>query len=108
MDAQERKLYEMKAEVLAAAGQPIRLAILELLRDEEVCVCDIAERVGAQRPNVSRHLAVMRKAGLVSQRKDGLRVMYSLRTPCVLNFLDCVTRVLLARAQETQDALKAL
>lgn len=108
MDAKTQKLYEMKAEVLAAAGQPIRLAILEVLRDGEVCVCEIAERVGAQRPNVSRHLGVMRKAGLVSQRKEGLRVMYSLRTPCVLNFLDCVTRVLLARAEETRDVLKAL
>jgi ArsR family transcriptional regulator len=75
MDATSKKLYEMKAEVIQAAGHPIRLAIIDFLKGGEQCVCDIATHVGAQRSNVSRHLGVMLKAGIVDCRKDGLRMM---------------------------------
>jgi ArsR family transcriptional regulator len=101
-------MYQRKAEVLAAAGNPIRLAILEFLKDGEQCVCDIAEHVDGQRPNVSRHLAVLLKNGLVEQRKDGLKRMYSLKTPCILNFMQCVEGVLRARARDAAGLLEAL
>jgi ArsR family transcriptional regulator len=86
--------FELQAAVMQALAHPIRLAIVELLRDGEVCVCDIAARVGAERSNVSRHLALMQKSGVVNTRKAGLKVYYSLRTPCVLEFLGCATRTL--------------
>lgn len=108
MDAASKKLYQMKAEVIAAAAHPVRLAILDCLRDGERCVCDIAVRVGSRRPNVSRHLAVMLKAGLVQCRKDGLKVIYSLKTCCVLGFADCVTDVLRHQARQTASLLKRL
>ena len=108
MDTETKKLYEMKAEVIAAAGHPIRLAIIEYLKDGEQCVCDIAEHVEAQRSNVSRHLSVLLKAGVVGQRKDGLRMMYALRTPCVLNFMNCVEGVLRERATEASRVLRNL
>ncbi len=108
MDGNQKRLYEMKAEVLAAAGHPIRLAVLDFLKDGEQCVCDIAGYVEAERSNVSRHLAVLLKAGLVEQRKDGLRMMYSLKTPCILSFSQCVESVLRARAQEAQTVLGQL
>ena len=63
MDRERWRLYELQAEVIQAAGHPIRLAILEFLQDGERCVCDIAAAVGAGRSNVSRHLAVLLKAG---------------------------------------------
>ena len=98
----------MKAEVIAAAGHPIRLAILEYLRDGEQCVCDITSHVGAERSNVSRHLGVLLQAGLLEQRKDGLRMMYKLKTPCILKFLQCVTGVLRERAVESSKLLRRL
>ena len=94
MDEETKRLYELKARVIQAAAQPVRLAIIDFLRDGERCVCDIAAHVSAGRSNVSRHLGVMLKAGILNCRKDGLRAMYSLRTPCILNFLGCVTDVL--------------
>jgi len=94
--------------VIAAAADPIRLAILDLLANGERCVCDIAEHVGAKRPNVSRHLAVLLNAGVVSQRKDGLKMIYRLRTPCVLSFLRCVEGVLRQRAKDAAAVLGAL
>ncbi|OGV75477.1 MAG: hypothetical protein A3K19_29250 [Lentisphaerae bacterium RIFOXYB12_FULL_65_16] len=106
MDKQDWKLYELKAEVLQAMAHPIRLAILDLLKDGEVCVCDIASRIGAQRSNVSRHLSVMLKAGVVEVRKDGLRMLYTLRTPCVLKFVSCVADVLHAKVESEAATLR--
>ena len=108
MNAKTRKLYEMKAEIFAAVGHPIRLAIIDFLKDGEKCVCDIARQAGAERSNVSRHLAVMLKAGLVEHRKDGLKMMYSLKTPCIMEFLSCVTNVLRRQMKEAQAMLTKL
>ena len=108
MDADEKKLYRMKADVLAAAGHPIRLAVIDFLKDGEQCVCDIAEHVEGRRSNVSRHLAVLLKAGIVEQRKEGLRMMYSLKTPCILNFMSCVEGVLRQRARDATEVLSKL
>jgi ArsR family transcriptional regulator len=108
VDATSKRLYELKAEIIQAAGHPIRLAIIDFLRDGEQCVCDIATHVGAQRSNVSRHLAVMLQAGLVDCRKDGLRMIYSLKTPCILKFLSCVTDVLRDQVKAHAAVLRRL
>ena len=108
MDRDTQKLYKLKADVIAAAGHPIRLAVIDFLKDGEQCVCDIAEHIGAKRSNVSRHLGVLLKAGVVSQRKDGLKMMYALRTPCVLNFMKCVEGVLRENAKEASKVLAGL
>ena len=108
MDRETWRLLEMQAEVIRAAAHPVRLAILDYLKAGEQCVCDIARHVGAKRSNVSRHLAVMLKAGIVECHKDGLKVIYSLRTPCILNFLSCVSQVLRARLRSTRATLSKL
>jgi len=108
VDPQGKIVYKLMADVISAAGHEIRLAILDYLKDGEKCVCDIAEHVEANRSNVSRHLAVMLNAGLVTQRKDGLKMMYSLKTPCILNITKCVIGVLQERAQEASEILGSL
>jgi len=108
MKAEEKRLYRLKAEVIAAAGNPIRLAIIDFLKEGEQCVCNIAEHVEAQRSNVSRHLGVLLKAGVVDQRKDGLKMIYSLRTPCILNFMKCVEGVLREQAKDAAVLLNTL
>jgi len=108
MDRETRRLYQLKADVIAAAGDPIRLAIIDFLKDGEQCVCDIVAHVGAKRSNVSRHLGVLLKAGVVRQRKDGLRMMYTLRCPCVLRFAQCVEGVLRENAREAHKVLRKL
>jgi ArsR family transcriptional regulator len=108
MEREAKKLYKLKADVIAAAGHPIRLAIIDFLKDGEQCVCDIADYVGAKRSNVSRHLGVLLNAGIISQRKDGLKMMYTLRTPCVLDFMKCVCGVLRENAKEATKVLQAL
>jgi ArsR family transcriptional regulator len=97
--------YQMQARVIGALAHPIRVAIVDLLKDGEVCVCEIAQRIGAERSNTSRHLAIMLKAGVLKTRKDGLQVFYSLRTPCVLNFLNCATRAIQQNINEQATAM---
>jgi len=94
LDRETKALYARKAEIIKAVAHPMRVAVVDFLKDGEKCVCDIAEHVGAERSNMSRHLAVMLKAGVVRSRKEGLMVYYELRTPCILNFLSCATQAL--------------
>lgn len=94
IDRQTKALYARKAEIIKAVGHPLRVAVVDFLKDGEKCVCEIAEHIGSERSNVSRHLAVMLKAGVLRCRKDGLMVFYELRTPCILNFLNCATQTL--------------
>ena len=100
--------YEMQAQVLSALSHPIRVAIVDLLKDGEVCVCEIAEQIAVERSNTSRHLSVMLKAGVLKTRREGLQVFYSLRTPCVVNFLGCATRTIRQSVGEQAEALAAL
>jgi len=100
--------YEKQAEIAKAIGHPLRIAIIDFLRDGEQCVCDIAQHVGSERSNVSRHLSVMVRAGVLECRKEGLNVIYRLKTPCVLDFLSCASRVLTHRAKDSEKLLRIL
>jgi ArsR family transcriptional regulator len=101
-------LYEKQAEVARAIAHPIRMAILDFLRSGPQCVCDIAEAVRAERSNVSRHLSLMVTAGVLTSEKQGLKVIYSLRTPCVLRFVDCLGECLKEKAVHDQRLLSLL
>lgn len=89
--------YRLRAQVIKALGHSTRLRIVEKLAEEETCVCDLQTLVGGDISTVSRHLSVLRSAGVVADRKDGLKVFYSLRVPCVLRFVECVDEVLDSR-----------
>jgi ArsR family transcriptional regulator len=90
----DRNLYEAKAQVLKAMAHPSRLMILDALASGEKCVCDLQAIVEADMSTVSRHLALMKSAGLLEDRREGNRVFYRLRVPCVMSFFGCVEAVL--------------
>jgi ArsR family transcriptional regulator len=108
LDKSKQLLFEKRAEVAKAVAHPLRVAIVDFLKDGEQCVCDIAQYVGSERSNVSRHLSVMVNAGLLEYRKEGLKVIYKLKTPCILDFFSCVSRVLKQQAKENERLLAAL
>ncbi len=66
-----RETLPAAAEALKAAGEPSRLRILKMLEGGELCVCHLVGILGSSQPTVSRHLAVLRRAGLVAERKEG-------------------------------------
>jgi DNA-binding transcriptional ArsR family regulator len=107
IDAKKQLLFQKQAEIVKAIAHPLRIAILDFLKDGEQCVCDIAEHVGSERSNVSRHLSVMVNAGVLEHRKEGLKVIYKLRTPCILEFFSCITASLKQQVKADEKLLKA-
>jgi ArsR family transcriptional regulator len=83
-------MLERKAEVLQAMGQPTRLKIVALLGQGERCVCDLQANLGELQPTVSRHLAILRRAGIVRARRSRNRVMYALSDPRIGSILALV------------------
>lgn len=79
--------HEVQAEFLQAVAQTTRLRILEILAEGERCVCDIYQAIGEEQSNVSNHLAVLRRAGILAARRERGRVVYRLRDNRVSEFL---------------------
>lgn len=100
-----KRQYEARARVAKALAHPSRLLILDALAKGERCVGDLTELVGADQSTVSKHLAVLRHAGIVDQRKKGVMAFYRLRVPCLEGFWSCLESVL---AQNLADQRKAV
>jgi len=100
MMAHEKMILEAKAKVLKALGHPTRLWMAEQLAEGEKCVCEFVEPLGLDFSTVSKHLSVMKGAGLVEIDKRGKQVFYTLKVPCILNFMGCVEAVLENNAKE--------
>jgi DNA-binding transcriptional ArsR family regulator len=88
-----RQRYETKARMMKALAHPTRLFMVDELSKGERCVCELRDMVGADISTVSKHLALLKAAGIVADDKRGLQVFYRLQTPCVLGFFDCVQQV---------------
>jgi len=91
---------ETKATLLKALAHPDRVRIFEALAEGEKTVGEIVDMLEAKPAMTSRHLAVLRNAGLVSARKDGLNVYYANKMPCMLNMLACVEQAVCELADE--------
>ena len=106
MTAHDKARYQAQARVHKALAHPTRLFIVEELSRQERCVCELTAMIGVEMPTVSRHLSVLKSAGIVERDKRGAQVFYHLKTPCVMNFFRCVTAVRQA-AIEREAALLA-
>jgi len=87
----DEKLIRLKAKVFKALADPVRLKIIEFLRDGEKCVCEIIPHVDIAQPLVSRHLKILRDSGLVRVRKEGNRRYYSVSDPKIFKIIDAIT-----------------
>ncbi|MEW6172276.1 MAG: metalloregulator ArsR/SmtB family transcription factor [Bacillota bacterium] len=99
-------LATMQADVLRGLAHPTRVRILEMLRRGELCVCEIMAGLELEQSNVSQHLAVLRKLGIITARKDGLKMMYNLRRPEVLTVVDTLRDMLRNQMKEAAAALQ--
>lgn len=90
MSPAENARMARRVAVIKALAHPSRLRIAESLQAGEQCVRDLRELVGGDLSTVSKHLAVMREAGLLVMEKRGLNVYYRLRCPCLLSFFECI------------------
>ncbi len=90
-------MFKKEARVIKAMAHPSRLMMLHALGNGEMCVCDLQRLVGSDISTVSKHLLVMKNAGIVQDKKVGQQVFYSLRVPCIMQFFGCVEAVMASR-----------
>ncbi len=98
-------LREYKASIFQALAHPTRIAIVEVLRDGEVSAGTIQERLGIEQANLSQHLAILRSRQIVSHRKEGNQVFYSLRNNVLVEVLDLMRRHFQAHLNEAVQML---
>ena len=106
MNDREKAMIEAKANVLKALGHPTRLWMAEQLAAGERCVCELAENFDADFSTISKHLTILKQAGVVIDEKRGKQVYYRLKVPCILNLMPCIEAVIQATAQTHIELLK--
>jgi len=106
MNARTMARFEARARIIKAMAHPARLMIVDELSRRERCVCELTDMVGSDVSTVSKHLGVLKNAGIVRDERRGSKVFYILRTPCILNFLSCVETVIKSQAEEQLDLAK--
>jgi DNA-binding transcriptional ArsR family regulator len=106
--AEHRPLSEVKAELFKALAHPARVRALEVLATGERAVGDLQPLVGIELSHLSQQLAVLRRTGLVTTRKEGASVIYALRDPLVADLLAVAKRLLMATLSQTRDLLADL
>ena len=106
MAAENRVKYEARAAIVKALAHPTRLMIVdELTKHNQRCVCELTDLVGTDLSTVSRHLAILRNAGILESEKRGTTVYYRLRVKCIRKFFECVESVLRANVRDRQEVL---
>jgi len=99
-----QKIFELHAELLKALSHPRRLEIVQLLRDQELCVSDIYEMLDLPQANISQHLIILRQAGVVKTKKDGKHILYSLASKKILKASDLLREFLVESNQDDEIA----
>lgn len=104
MDTKTLNLYQRRVKVIKALAHPSRLYIVDRLAEREHAVNELTALVGGDMSTISKHLSVLKNAGVVQDEKRGASIYYSLRVPCILNFFKCTDAVIEAIRKE-QSAL---
>jgi len=105
MHEKKKRQLEARAQIMKALAHPTRLFVVDELSKGERCVCDLTDMIGADISTVSKHLSVLKQAGIVADEKRGVQVWYRLRVPCILNFFGCVEDVLKANVALARQAV---
>jgi DNA-binding transcriptional ArsR family regulator len=101
-------LRRFKAGIFQGLSHPTRIAIVEQLRDGELSAGEIIERIGLEQANASQHFAVLRAKRIVSARKEGNQVFYSVRDPLLIEVLDIMRRYFQVHVEEAMTLLKEI
>lgn len=86
------KMIELIARRFRTLGEPYRLRMLQLLEGSEMSVGDLVAALDGNQPNVSKHLQILYDAGLVSRRREGNRILYSISDPMIFRLCELVCR----------------
>ena len=106
MPGSSRPLYQMKAEFFKTLGHPVRIRVLELLSQREHAVSEMLDDIEIEPANLSQQLAVLRRAGLITSRREGLSVIYELTSPQVAQLLTAARAILTGVVAGQAEALE--
>jgi len=106
MDPIAQAKFEARAKIIKALAHPTRLFLVDELSRQERCVNELTEKVGVDMSTISRHLALLKDAGIVKDEKRGSQVYYSLKMRCVLSFFGCVETVMKSVAEENLSLIE--
>ena len=81
-----------KIEIFKALADPTRLKILDCIRNQEKCICEVIPYTGKSQPNVSLHLKILRQAGLINERKDGTKIMLRIANKDVFTLINIASK----------------
>jgi DNA-binding transcriptional ArsR family regulator len=108
MTEQDKLRAQARATVLKALAHPTRVYIVDVIsREGAHCVCELTDRIGADASTVSRHLSLLKGAGLLYDRKEGTTVYYDLTCDCISDFMAGLESVLRARHKREQAVFSA-
>ena len=96
---------QLISNVFKALAHPTRLQIVKLLRNGEMCVCDILPKLDSEQSNTSQHLTILKNQGIVESKKDGSKVIYSIRNNEVYEMIDLAEVIILRQIEETKTSL---
>ena len=108
MTAKEQNRSGAISAVFKALGHPSRVFIVEKLKETDLCVCELSELIGIDMSTASRHLSILKKAGIVKDRKSGTTVYYSLSCNCLNQMLSGVENIIRMQLESQTDALAAI
>lgn len=106
MTESERAFSKARADVLKALAHPSRLYMVEKIREAPHCVCELSELVGSDTSTVSKHLSILKSAGILRDRKEGTTVYYSLACDCIDEILTSVESIVSSHIERQANALK--
>ena len=98
----EHKLYELHAQMCRVFTSSKRLEILNLLRDKELCVGELAKIANIRQSNLSQHLSILREKGIVRPRRVGVTIYYSLANPKIIRAFDIIREILLEKLAQAE------
>jgi len=96
---------EIRAKIIKAMAHPVRLIAIEFLKERERSFSEIFDLFKLDKSTVSKHLLVLKEAGILSSRKEGADMIYRLEVPCVTDFFSCVTAVIESNVKKQQACL---
>jgi DNA-binding transcriptional ArsR family regulator len=103
LDQKNWSVFEARAKIIKALAHPVRLFIIEELKNGERCVNELQEMIGYDMSTISKHLSILKNAGIVDDKKSGTSSFYYLRVPCIINFFGCVEEVLESNLKQQNE-----
>jgi ArsR family transcriptional regulator len=101
-------LYNLQATISKTLANPIRIAILHILKDGEKSVNELTDIIGVSQSNLSQHLALMRQIGIVKTRKQGTSIYYSVTNPKINEACDTVRDILKDQLKKRQELAREI